>query len=918
MIFSFLGFVNVVKAADPSIIIISPGSVFTPTYVDQPYTNTFQVFGGTAPYTFIITSGILPTGLSLDSNTGTISGTPATVGTFNFTIKVTDVNSLSGSQVFTFTIAPPSPGFIYTRTPSGDPVSPPIDLRIQGVFGLEFCDARANLYRIVMFGSPFQISSYISHIPGQLVDDHIQFSPPPGTYSSIKLECYSNSTGSLGFMNLEGVVNVIPDTPTITSYNIIVGAVGRIFNGGIDVVGGQTPYVFSISAGNLPPGFDLDQTTGVLSGTPTTAGSFNFTVTVTSANSNQGSQAFTFNIAPSSPGFIYTRTPGGNPASPPFNLRIQGVFGLDFCGPNANLYRILMFGNPFVITGYISHVPGDLVDDVIQVDPSPGTYNSIQLECYSTSTGSLGFRGLEGSLQVIPDMPVITDFPIFVGSIGRSFFQGISVSGGRTPYTFSIASGTLPPGLSLDSSMGVISGVPTSIGSFGVTIQVTDSISSVGTKDFTINVAPLSAGFVYTRTPSGNPVSPPIDLRVQGVFGLDFCSPNANLYRILMFGNPFQISGYIAHTPGDFVDDHIQFSPPPGIYSSIQLECYSTSTGSLGFRFLEGSLTIPELTILTSTLLDANVGTAYSQTLQASGGTAPLAWSVSAGNLPTGLVLNSGTGVISGTPSTAQTVNFIAQVTDANNLTATANLSITVHGNTPTGSNVQVSSGNTTLTFSNVTQEGQTTVTQSSSGSQPPSGFKLGNPPTYYIISTTAIFTGQVEVCLSWTQGQFNNENNLKLFHFDGTNWTNITGTGYPDTVSNIICGLTTSFSDFAIFEKKQVVATIDIKPGSYPNSINLGSNGTVPVAILSTTEFDATTVDPLSVSLASAPVKLKGNGTAMYSFQDVNADNLLDLVVHVSTEALQLSEADEVANLIGYTLDVTEIVGNDTIRVVP
>lgn len=110
----------------------------------------------------------------------------------------------------------------------------------------------------------------------------------------------------------------------------------------------------------------------------------------------------------------------------------------------------------------------------------------------------------------------------------------------------------------------------------------------------------------------------------------------------------------------------------------------------------------------------------------------------------------------------------------------------------------------------------------------------------------------------------------------------------------------------------------IDIKPGSFPNSINLGSGGTVPVAIFSTATFDATTVDPTTVTLASAPVKLKGQGTPMASFVDVNADGLLDLVVHVSTETLQLSEVDTEAVLEGQTFDGTTITGVDTVRVVP
>jgi hypothetical protein len=114
------------------------------------------------------------------------------------------------------------------------------------------------------------------------------------------------------------------------------------------------------------------------------------------------------------------------------------------------------------------------------------------------------------------------------------------------------------------------------------------------------------------------------------------------------------------------------------------------------------------------------------------------------------------------------------------------------------------------------------------------------------------------------------------------------------------------------------VVVTIDIKPGSFPNSINLGSHGSVPVAIFSTTTFDASSVDPTTVTLASAPAKLKGKGTPMASFEDVDGDGLLDLVVHVETEALELSQTDEEALLEGETTDGIPIRGVDTVRVVP
>lgn len=122
-------------------------------------------------------------------------------------------------------------------------------------------------------------------------------------------------------------------------------------------------------------------------------------------------------------------------------------------------------------------------------------------------------------------------------------------------------------------------------------------------------------------------------------------------------------------------------------------------------------------------------------------------------------------------------------------------------------------------------------------------------------------------------------------------------------------------------FQVPVLLVTIDIKPGSFPNSINLGSNGTVPVAIFSTPApnfFDATAVNPTTVTLAGANVALKGKGTPMASVQDVNGDGLLDLVVHVSTEALQLSETDTEAILEGQSFPGQAIRGTDSVRIVP
>ena len=114
------------------------------------------------------------------------------------------------------------------------------------------------------------------------------------------------------------------------------------------------------------------------------------------------------------------------------------------------------------------------------------------------------------------------------------------------------------------------------------------------------------------------------------------------------------------------------------------------------------------------------------------------------------------------------------------------------------------------------------------------------------------------------------------------------------------------------------IPVSIDVKPGSYPNSINLGSGGNVPVAIFGTPTFDVNLIDSATVTLANAPVKLKGNGQPMISYQDVNEDSIIDIVIHVITEDLELMGTDVQVELNGFLLDGRNIKGFESIRVVP
>lgn len=115
----------------------------------------------------------------------------------------------------------------------------------------------------------------------------------------------------------------------------------------------------------------------------------------------------------------------------------------------------------------------------------------------------------------------------------------------------------------------------------------------------------------------------------------------------------------------------------------------------------------------------------------------------------------------------------------------------------------------------------------------------------------------------------------------------------------------------------------IDIKPGVFPNVINLTSAGSIPVAVISTPAFDALTVDPVTITLDGAAVRLVGKGQRpLCSTEDVNGDGRPDLLCHVLTSQLP-AEGDAVAVLdaVAYPLGPDQgisIRGADFIKIVP
>ena len=123
------------------------------------------------------------------------------------------------------------------------------------------------------------------------------------------------------------------------------------------------------------------------------------------------------------------------------------------------------------------------------------------------------------------------------------------------------------------------------------------------------------------------------------------------------------------------IDDIVKVHTDTIAYT-VTMECFEDENGDNLLEYIAVG-DASQLTITTTTLDAATVGSAYNQTLAATGGSGAKTWSLDSGTLPDGLNLNPGTGVISGTPTTAGTSNFTAKVTDSSGSDTQA-LTITV------------------------------------------------------------------------------------------------------------------------------------------------------------------------------------------------------------------------------------------------
>lgn len=272
---------------------------------------------------------------------------------------------------------------------------------------------------------------------------------------------------------------------TVNPATLPNGVFGTAYNQTVSAVGGTAPYTFAVSTGTLPNGLTLNPTTGLISGTPSAAGTFPFTITATDANNCPGSRSYSIVIA-GPPGCPVITV---NPATLP-----PGVIGT----PYSQTISAVGGTAPYVFTVTSGALPNGLTlnlnTGVLSGTPTtPGQFNFTITA--SDSLSCPGSRPYSIVIPVVPGCPFITVSPATLPTpvLGVAYSQTISVSGGTPPYTFSISSGALPPGLTLSATGGsqaVISGTPTANGLFSFTISVIDANNCPGSRAYSLQLGP--------------------------------------------------------------------------------------------------------------------------------------------------------------------------------------------------------------------------------------------------------------------------------------------------------------------------------------------------------------------------------------------------------------------------------------------
>jgi hypothetical protein len=609
------------------------------------YSDQISVSGGVAPYTFALT-GSLPNGLTLNPTTGAISGTVGATFTTpaSFSVQVSDSSSPANTVTSAFQI-------VQNSTRSLATLSLP-----NGTQGVAY---NTTLSLATGTGGSFLLAN--GALPGGL-----SLNPTTGVLSgtpsaagsfwfTIQSRFLSGGTVSSAWRTYNVLISNLTGLQFTTGANPPRPQIGAAYRGVLSPVGGVAPFTYALTAGALPSGVVLDAATGVLHGdvASTTAPSFNATFQVTDSCGATATQAFTFTMVQRLSFSEYSVPSGMVGAAYVSSSPI--LFG----GGSTVRFELFPFGSELP--------PG------VTLNTSTGVFSGTptirgDYPYYFVARDELGgFALASASIEISAPLTFTATSPLadYAASGGGFYFAGLSVSGGTSPYTFSLDSGTLPPGITLQNFYGFLGGSTTAIGSYSFTIGVSDSFGRTASRAFTMNVVP-------TVAVSNGSLS-------NGVVGSSYSA------EIVAQGAP---NTFVYSVSAGTLPNGLTLDSATGVLSGIPTTAGTFSfsvriarldgLGTPNVRAFQVIISNPLSFLTTSPLPAAGQGVPYSAQLQATGGRATRLFTLASGSLPLGLVLNTETGVISGIPETTGSFSIPFSVTDPDGLTDLRTLTLSI------------------------------------------------------------------------------------------------------------------------------------------------------------------------------------------------------------------------------------------------
>jgi alpha-tubulin suppressor-like RCC1 family protein len=591
--------------------------------VGQLYDGTVKsITAGANSYEIVV--GSLPPGLILDASTGRVSGMPTVSGSFDFRVKVTNINGCTSSQAYTLIIACPT---IKVSSPNGLGT-----LNVGTSFTGSFTSSGGTV--------PVTYKT-VSTLPiGMTLASDGTLSGMPMVVGNFPITVTATGVnGCTGSVTVTLVVSC--QTVTLSPISLPRGIVGSAYSQGV-TVSPSGSYTYAVTSGTLPGGLILNSTTGVITGTPTTVGSSTFTVTATGPGSCTGSQQYTL--------AIICATITLTPPSGTTNMTLGTTFSGNFTAIGASApvsystTSTLPSGLTLALDGKLSGTPTSVGSFPINVTMTD--FNGCKVTITTTLTISCGTVTLSPTT-----LPVATTT--------AAYNQTLTVAQSGT-YTFAVTAGTLPSGLSLNQVTGAITGIPTTSGLSSFTVTATSTNGCNGSRQYTLFVDCPTITVTAPTTLTGT---------LGTAYSQSFTSSGGagtktyTTTSILPAGMVLAANGTLSGTPtqsGSFL-------------VTVTVTDDNGCTGSMAISLVVGCST---LTVTAPTTLTGTPGTAYSQSFTSSGGAGTKTYTTNS-TLPAGMVLATN-GTLSGTPTQSGSFLITVTVTDGNGCTGSVTATLTI------------------------------------------------------------------------------------------------------------------------------------------------------------------------------------------------------------------------------------------------